>query len=124
MGYDKGQILYRAKIRTGSNYVEYDEYLVMRSTPKGGWVRRCYGEAHQPRYAEDTKDRFVLVGGRWCSPTKEKALERLRRRNARYVTLSRRQLREAERRAQLLAGEPVELPALRVASSGLFGRDL
>lgn len=114
-GYKVGQILYRATVRPGSGWLRtapdaaipvedpniwYDEFVVMQVTQKGAWV--VHGSQIYLPFDRKKNGRWVSFGGRFCSPTKEDAVTRLRARTVAYVRHARRRLRDAEERAKVL----------------------
>jgi hypothetical protein len=98
-----GDLWYRAEC--DGRYLRYDEYTVVKTTPCGVWLVR--GNA-VPAVTWNSINlalfyaKWIPGSGKWASPTKEQALERLRRRTASYVWHCRRRLREAEERARCL----------------------
>lgn len=104
-----GQTMYRAYVE--GSWVRYEEFTVVKPTPKGGWVRRFSDWRSVERsVADDTK--WVRLDGRFCSTTKEEALSRLKARSRSYVKHCRRRLAEAERRMAVLADGVEEVPKL------------
>lgn len=75
--------------------IVYERYVVTKVTPKGAWVTRFGPE------------RWVSATGKWCSPTKAMAKDRLRARTVAYLRHAHRRLKDAEARAEVL-GLPVE----------------
>lgn len=113
-----GDIWYRAEC--DGRYLRYDEYTVVKTTPFGVWLVRGDVARHVGVVIWDANNRkfffakWIPACGKWASPTKEAALERLRRRTISYVRHCRRRLRQAEERARCLELEvPEELPLLR-----------
>ena len=108
MSQDNGPlpVRYRAYFKSRSDYVHFEVFLVIRETPKGAWVR----------LPPPLLDRWVPNGGRYCSVTKEEAVERLKRRTWAYLRRAKQNLAEAERRVKLLTVPLEELPLLRTRS--------
>lgn len=112
MTYVLGQILYRATVRLGNTVdsrICYEEFIVVKVTAKGGWVTE-----HLPPHdvsvhmGDSFTRRWVPLNGKFCSPSKEAALSRLRARTRSYVRHARRRLRDAEERAQVLGLDTTE----------------
>ena len=109
------RLYWRARIRSSSNYVSYEPWVVVKSTPKGAWVVpywswRLEGDDHE--YTKIDQVRWTPEDGRFCSKTQAIALDRLKARTRSYVRHSKRALREAERRYQMLFGSPPIHPRL------------
>ncbi len=103
VGWVKGAALYRGVV--GANGVYYERYLVLRTTPKGAWVAPDPNQMWRHR-SGSTDERWTNRDGRFCSPTKERALERLKARTRSYANHCRRRLQETNRRLEVL-GLPV-----------------
>ena len=122
--YEENQILFRAL--AGTSTVYYEEWRVLRVTPKGAWIApntypinwetAWWEEDDKPeehaleqlaRAKPYDNQKWVPVDARFASVSKDVALQRLRARTASYVGHCTRRLREAERRMRLLAGDPV-----------------
>lgn len=87
---EDGKRLWRAFIRSESNYVAYATFPILRHTPKGAWIQ------------VDGREKWVPNDGRFASETKKHALDRLKARTRAYRRHSKRALREAERRCAIL----------------------
>jgi len=122
-GWVEGAALYRGVVGVGG--VHYERYLVVRTTPKGAWVLPDPGQMWRYRDSS-TEERWTGKGGRFCSPSKGQALERLKARARSYARHCRRRLREANRRLGVL-GLPVTHMGASLAGgspdlSALLGR--
>lgn len=109
--YTLGQVLYRAWVLPRAAVIWYEEYVVEKVTDSGAWVlpKRTEGTFSS---AAPVERRWVSWRGKWCSATKEQALERLKARTASYVRHCRRRLKDAEARAKVLGlsvGDPTGL---------------
>lgn len=85
--------------------IEFDEYEVIKPTPKGAWVRLVLGQ-----FLGDKK--FILRDARkrFACPTKEEALESFLKRKERQINILRAQLKEAEKQYDAglsLKGKPL-----------------
>jgi len=111
--YTLDQIVYRASIRSGSNYVNYEEFRVVKPTPKGAWIYPYWRgspsstdltfEAIQASDSSIKSElKWIPWGARFASTTKEDALARLKARTRSYLKHCRRRMKEAERRAAIL----------------------
>lgn len=127
MSYEVGQILHRAYFRCRSRDLHFDDWVVVRVTPKGGWITpRWRWEEWQADIRQDEKDgnvfaalgraeedlarKWVPLDARFCSVTREEAVARLGFRTRAYLRHARAAFREAERRMELLKVVPDELP--------------
>ena len=121
--YSLGQTLYRAEAYITQTHLGprgslwYDPFTVVKVTPKGAWAMP-ETLAYKFDLEQNPKKqgaRLILNCGRWCSPTKEEALERLKARSASHVKHSRRRLKDAEARYDYLHGKepPEEAPTLK-----------
>lgn len=122
MSWQIGQTLYRAVyVETGylrtrdsegeppkKTYIDYDEYRVIRLTPKGGYIvpARNFREAmeEQPDCPEGSHylEMWKSFGTKFVWTTKPLADFSLRERTKQYLSHSRRRLEQAEERARNL----------------------
>lgn len=116
MGYELGQILYRATVHPGAGWLRatpdasppaedpriwYEEFVVVKVTAKGAWVTRRLDNMSMFQDTSSVR-RWVPIDGKFCSASKQDALSRLRARTRSYVKHARRRLKDAEARAAVL----------------------
>jgi hypothetical protein len=110
IGWVEGAVLYRAV--AGAGGVHYERFVVVRVTPKGAWVKADPGQAWRFRSSLEG-EKWTGRDGRYCSPNKERALQRLKARARSHARHCRRRLRQANDRLEVLG-----LPVLPFAQSG------
>lgn len=120
-----GQILYRAQ--DYGDTVEYLHYVVVKATPKGGWVRQIAPpgdrifQAGPPATRPDGL-RWVAAGGRFASATKEDALARLRMRVLSHIRHAARRYADARMRAYAVGLDPDVRTDAGLFSTSRWGR--
>jgi hypothetical protein len=100
-----GETRYRAETIAGK-HIEYDEYEVIKITPKGMWLRPKW------MYISKKDDTWRTFETRFVSPTKEEAFKKLVRRTRAWIGYAERNLERAEKRYRNLTDKespPTEL---------------
>jgi hypothetical protein len=115
--YEVGQILYRASVPDRSDHVWFDRFRVIKATPKGGWISHDLTNEITIANFADLLPKWVPLDAKFCSVTKEIALDRLKARTRSYLKHCRRRMAEAERRARVLELPIKETPLLRTLES-------
>ncbi len=111
MSFTEGQMLYRAESRDGY-CVHYREWVVVKVTPKGGWISlRSLVEGNALTLASEIDApprKWVAHDGRkrFAYPTKEEALQSLRARASSYAGHCLRRYERARERAKRLEAAP------------------
>ncbi len=111
MSFTEGQMLYRAESRDGY-CVHYREWVVVKVTPKGGWISlRSLVEGNALTLASEIDApprKWVAHDGRkrFAYPTKEEALQSLRARASSYAGHCLRRYECARERAKRLEAAP------------------
>jgi len=111
MSFTEGQMLYRAESRDGY-CVHYREWVVVKVTPKGGWISlRSLVEGNALTLASEIDApprKWVAHDGRkrFAYPTKEEALQSLRAKASSYAGHCLRRYERARERAKRLEAAP------------------
>jgi len=111
MSFTEGQMLYRAESLDGY-CVHYREWVVVKVTPKGGWISlRSLVEGNALTLASEIDApprKWVAHDGRkrFAYPTKEEALQSLRAKASSYAGHCLRRYERARERAKRLEAAP------------------